>query len=310
MSKMSLQKKGTIVATLTAMFLTTVKIFVAVFSGSLVVLVSALDSLLDVAISFFNFWAIKKAEESVTRQFQYGKGKVQAIASVIEGVVVIVSSLYILYEAIIKLINKSEISMLTSSMILMIFSIFITFFLVRYLQKIANQTDNLVTKSDALHYKMDLFTNVSILIALLFIYFTKWNFLDSIFGFSIGIYMIISAVKIIKEGIFVLLDHALSNEIISKIEQIINMQSEVHSFHWLKTRTDGSKNFVEFHLVLEPEMKLRDAHDISDKIEEEIAKVDKKKIWIVTPHYDPVDDEEINNAVRSGEYIKTSDYRF
>ena len=301
---MSLQKKGTIIATIVAILLALVKFTVAAISGSVAVLASALDSLLDVAISFFNFFAIKKAEEKVSADFQYGKGKIQAIAAVMEGTIIIISGLYVMYEAIIKLINKHEVSMLTSSVMVMIFSIIVTFFLVKYLSNIAKKTNSIVTKSDVLHYRMDFLTNVSVLLSLGLIYITKWNFIDSIFGFSIAIYMIFSAYKIIKEGIFVLLDHSLNYKIITKIEKIIEKQKKVSSFHWLKTRTDGTKNFVEFHIVLEPNMKLIEAHNISDEIEKKIVKLDNKKIWIITPHFDPYNDEKINNAIRNGKFIK------
>ena len=92
-----------------------------------------------------------------------------------------------------------------------------------------------------------------------------------------------------------LLDHALDSNIVIEIEKRIKAHPKVNSYHWLKTRTDGTNNFVEFHIVLESEMRLMEAHNISDQIEEEIKKLDSKKKWIITPHYDPYDDEEINN---------------
>jgi Predicted Co/Zn/Cd cation transporters len=81
-----------------ATILTIVKFAIGVASGSVAVLASAIDSLLDTLISIFNFFAIKKSEEKATDDFQYGKGKVQAIAGVIEGTVITISGLYIIYE--------------------------------------------------------------------------------------------------------------------------------------------------------------------------------------------------------------------
>ncbi len=294
---MSIQKKATIIATMVATTLTIVKFSIGVASGSIALLASAIDSLLDTVISIFNFFAIKKSEEEANEKFQYGKGKVQAIAGVIEGTIITISGLYIIYEAISKAIYGKETELLNSAILVMVISIVVTFFLVRYLLNVAKKTDNIVIKSDALHYKTDLLSNGVILLSLIIVYFTGWNIVDAIFGLGIGVYIIYSAYEIIEEGIYILLDHSLDRDVIAQIEKIIENQPKVNSYHWLKTRTDGTNNFVEFHLVLEPDMKLLTAHRISDEIEDKIKKIDSKKKWIITPHYDPYDDEDINNGV-------------
>jgi len=300
---MSPEKRATIVASVVATILTIVKFAIGVASGSVAVLASAIDSLLDTLISIFNFFAIKKAEEKATDDFQYGKGKVQAIAAVIEGTVITMSGLYIIYEAVQKGLHGGETTLLTPAIVAMVISIVVTFALVRYLLAVAKATDNLVIKSDALHYQTDLWSNGVILLALIIVYLTGWDIVDAIFGFGIGLYIIYSAYEIIEEGIYILLDHALESDTVAKIENIIDEHPDVNGFHWLKTRTDGSVNFVEFHLVLQPNMYLIEAHRISDQIEDKILLLEDKKRWIITPHYDPYDDEEINNAVADGKKL-------
>jgi len=300
---MSPEKRATIVASSVAIILTIVKFAIGVASGSVAVLASAIDSLLDTLISIFNFFAIKKSEEKATEDFQYGKGKVQAIAAVIEGTVITISGLYIMYVAVQKGLNGSTTTLLTPSIWVMILSIVITFGLVKYLLKVAKDTDNLVIKSDALHYQTDLWSNGVILLALVIVYVTGWDIVDAIFGFAIGIYIIYSAYEIIEEGVYILLDHAIDREVVEQIENIIASHPEVNGYHWLKTRTDGSVNFVEFHLVLLPKMYLMEAHRISDQIEDKIVLLDDKKRWIITPHYDPYDDEDINNVVAEGKTL-------
>ena len=300
---MSPEKRATIVASGVATILTIVKFAIGVASGSVAVLASAIDSLLDTLISIFNFFAIKKSEEKATENFQYGKGKVQAIAAVIEGTVITISGLYIMYEAVQKWLHGGETTLLTPAIVVMIISIVVTFMLVRYLLSVAKETDNLVIKSDALHYQTDLWSNGVILLALIIVYVTGWDIVDAIFGFGIGIYIIYSAYAIIQEGVYILLDHALEADTVAKIEKIIEEHPEVNGYHWLKTRTDGSVNFVEFHLVLQPNMYLIEAHRISDQIEDKIVLLEDKKCWIITPHYDPYDDEEINDAVAEGKKL-------
>jgi cation diffusion facilitator family transporter len=297
---MSAQKKATVVSSSVATILLIVKLFIGIASGSVAVLASAIDSLLDMAISLFNFFAIKKSEEHPNEIYQYGKGKIQAIAAVIEGTVITISGIYIIYVAIEKLREGAETTLLTPSILAMIFSIIVTYLLVQYLLKTAKETDSIVIKADALHYKTDLWSNAAVLLALGLVSLTDIHSIDAIFGLGIGVYIIYSAYEIIVEGIEILLDRALDGEIVANIGEIISTHPEVTSYHWLKTRTDGNMNFVEFHMVLRPNMLLLEAHRIADEVEDKIMALDTTKKWIITPHFDPYDDEEMNNALLHG----------
>jgi len=297
---MSPQKKATVVSTSVATLLVFVKFTIGIASGSVAVLASAIDSLLDTAVSMFNFFAIKKSEEAPNDYYHYGKGKIQAIASVIEGTIITISGIYIIYVAIEKLLHESPTKLLTPSIIAMLFSIGITYLLVNYLLKIAKETDNLVIKADALHYKTDLWSNGAVLVSLGLVYLTDFHAIDALFGLGIGVYIIYSAYEIIVEGIEVLLDKSLDSEMVAQIGEIISSHSEVTSYHWLKTRTDGITNFVEFHMVLRPNMLLLEAHRIADEVEEKIMKLDSKRRWLITPHFDPYDDEDMNRAMLHG----------
>ena len=297
---MSPQKRATVVSSAVASILVLVKLVIGIASGSVAVLASAIDFLLDTLVSIFNFFAIKKAEENPDNEYQYGKAKIQAIAAVIEGTVITISGLYIIYVAIEKLQKGSETTLLTPSIFAMIFSILVTYLLVKYLLKVAEETDNIVIKADALHYKTDLWSNGAVLVALGLVHFTGIDAIDAIIGLGIGVYIIYSAYEIIVEGIEILLDKALDEEMVVAIGKIISEHPEVTSYHWLRTRTDGTTNYVEFHMVLRPNMLLLEAHRIADEVEDKIFELDKRKKWIITPHFDPYDDEEMNNALLHG----------
>jgi cation diffusion facilitator family transporter len=301
--KMSPQKRATVVSSSVATLLVILKLILGVASGSVAVLASAIDSLLDMLVSAFNFFAIKKSEEHPDEEYHYGKAKVQAIAAVIEGTIITISGIYIIYEAIKKLSKGTETTLLTPSIFAMTVSIIITYLLVKYLLKVASETDNLVIKADALHYQTDLWSNAAVLIALGLVYMTGMDAIDAIFGLGIGIYIIYSAYEIIQEGIEILLDRALDTDMVENIGKIISNHPEITSYHWLKTRTDGDTNYVEFHMVLRPSMLLLEAHRIADEVEDKIFLLDTKKKWIITPHFDPYDDEHMNVAMLDGKHL-------
>lgn len=293
---MTLQKKATIVSSATATLLIIIKLAIGIMSGSVAVLASAIDSTLDLIVSAFNYFAITKAEQPANKKFNYGKGKIEALAGVIEGTVITVSGLYIFYEAIKKAIHPEPIEYLGSSIIVMIISLALTIALVTFLNYVAKRTKSMVVKSDALHYKTDVLSNGAILGSLILIQITNIGLIDSIIGVIIAIYIIYSAYGIIKDGVYILLDASLDEEIVEDIRRIIIEEKEISDFHYLKTRKSGNTNFVDVHLVFSPGISLLKSHHAGDKIEEKIKDLIPNEEWIINAHLDPYDDSVMNEA--------------
>lgn len=292
---MTPQKKATVVSSSVAALLTLIKLVVGIASGSVAVLASAIDSVLDMFVSVFNYFAINNSEKPADKTFNYGRGKIEALASVIEGTIITVSGLFLLYQAIKKAINGEVSTYLGISLTVMIISLIITIALVLYLNKIARQTNNMVIKADALHYKTDVYTNIAVLVSLVLVNFTGIELIDVIVGGGISIFIIYSAYELIQEGILVLLDRAVEEEIVEGIIEIIKEEKKINTHHLLKTRDAGSQTFVEVHLVFDCVITLMDAHKITDRIEEKIKTLDSRKNWVINIHMDPYDDFEIND---------------
>ncbi len=294
---MTLQKKATVVSTATASILIILKLTIGILSGSVAVLASAIDSVLDLIISAFNYFAINKSEQPADKTFNYGKGKIEALAAVIEGTIITMSGLFILYHAIKKGYIGEETTLLGPSIWVMTISLIITIALVMFLNHVAKKTNNMVIKSDALHYKTDVLSNGAILISLILIYSTGLQIIDAIMGIIISIYIIYSAYEIIKEGVYVLLDAALDDDIVNKIIDIIKNEEGINDYHYLKTRKSGNTNFVDVHLVFSEGISLLKAHTLGDRIEDKIASINKDEEWIINAHLDPYDDSEINRLL-------------
>ncbi|WP_200762222.1 cation diffusion facilitator family transporter [Nitrosophilus alvini] len=287
---MTLQKGATVIASIVAGILVIIKLVIGIMSGSVAVLASAIDSILDIFVSMFNYFALHNAEKPPSEKFNYGLGKIEALAAVIEGTIITMSGLFIFYEAVKNIIEQKELSYLGSSIAVMVISIILTGGLVAYLTYVYKKTGNMVVKSDALHYKTDLLSNSAVLLSLAIVYFTDFHIIDAIFGILIAIYIIYSAFGLIKEGVLMLMDISLEEEVVEKIRKIIEEEPEITDYHYLKTRKSGPFNFVDVHLVFTPEIPLLAAHKVSDKIEEEIKKIDPNAKWHITIHLDPYDD--------------------
>jgi len=267
---------------------------VGILSGSVAVLASAIDSLLDLTVSMFNYFALHNAEKHPDEQFHFGRSKLEPLAAVIEGTIISLSALFILYEAISKITHPVPMQYMSASIYVMVASFIITGFLVVFLNYVAKKTKNMVIRADALHYKTDIFSNGAVLFALIAIEYTGEQLIDSVLGIAISFYMIYSAIPIMKEGVLMLLDVALPKEDIQKIEAVLKSEPEITTYHYLQTRESGSHIFISYHLVFNVSISLYDAHLIADKIEAKIkALFPDKKIHILT-HMDPYDDSDIN----------------
>ncbi|MDD3817256.1 MAG: cation diffusion facilitator family transporter [Thiovulaceae bacterium] len=291
---MRLEKKATVVSTSVAATLVFIKMIVGVLSGSIAVLASAIDSFLDLTVSLFNYFALSNAEKDPDDKFHFGRSKIEPLAAVIEGVVISFSALFILYEAFVKILHPREMNYMNEAIGVMVVSILITAALVYFLNSVAKKTGNMVIKADALHYKTDLFSNGAILFALALISITAEQLIDPILGVLIAVYMIYSAVPIIKEGILMLLDAALSEEEIQKLVAAIESEPLANDYHDLKTRASGSHIFLTVHIVFNDKISLVDAHAVTDSLEEKFQKCFEDKTVHALIHMDPYDDSKVD----------------
>ena len=287
---LSPQRRATMVSSFVALCLICVKFVAGVLSGSVAILASAIDSLLDLSASLFNFYAVTKSEKPADLKFNYGHGKIESLAAVIEGSVILVSGIFIFYQSLKKILLGSEVVHRDFSLFVMVFSLLVTTLLVLYLSHVAKISKNLVIEADVLHYKTDILSNGAVLIALVCVKLTGWTLIDALFGIGIGVYVAHSAFELLKRGVLILLDRALEQDKLDAIFRVLDSAEEVTSYHDLKTRQSGGVNFVEVHLVFNPTMLLKDAHDIADSIECQIRNLEGK--WVVITHLDPCDDGE------------------
>ena len=294
MNNSKLNRFATIASSSVAFTLAMLKVIIGFITGSVAVIASAADSILDMFVSIFNMIAVRVSESKADNLFNYGKGKIEGIAALFEGLLIIASAIFIFYTAIDRLLHHKEIVEINLAFYVMLFSLIATFFLVIFLNYVAKKTNSLVIKSDALHYKTDIISNGAIVIVLILVKFTGWYQIDFIVSLFIAIYIIKEAIELVKEGFLNLLDVSLDFKTVEKIKEIIKKEPLVLDFHCLRTRKSGHRNFVDVHLVLTPDMKLKLAHTIIENVEEKIRKLDENVMWVINIHADPYDDSNIN----------------
>lgn len=280
--------KATKVAITVAFCLAVSKAVVGFVTGSLSILSSAVDSILDIAASLFNFIALKKSEEPADTGHQYGHGKYEAMAAFIQSIIIFLSGLFILISAWDKFIHNNHPEVSSAGFIVMGISIGATIFLTIYLRYKAKKENSLVLESDAMHYSIDLYTNIGIILALLVIKLTGFAVIDSIVAAMVAVYIIFSAIKLSLQVSKQLLDSGIEEEVYNKLLKVLESFGEYHlDFHRLRTRSAGSEIFIDMHLTLCRKLTLEEVHQITDVIEHAISQ--EIKGADVTIHPEPCD---------------------
>lgn len=288
----ALQKNAILIVSASAFCLTILKLIFALISGSVVVLASAIDSLLDMFVSLFNHFTYKKAQSPSTASFNYGFGKLEGMAGIVESALICGSGAYIIYRSIQKFIANEAIKSIESGIFIMLISICATFRIVSFLKIVAKNNHSIIIKSEILHYKTDLFSNIAVILSLILVYITGIGAIDCLVGAILGIYICAQSYKIAREGFLILLDRAIDDETHDKIVAILESHKgrAISSYHNLKSRQSGKNIFLEYHLVFDKEISLFSAHEISDRIEAQIKGISADFEWIILVHLDPYDD--------------------
>ena len=292
MNASSLTRRATFVSTGVSLSLVCLKFSIGLLSGSVAVLASAIDSLLDFIVSLFNAFAVRGAEKPRDEDHNYGHGKLEGLAALFEGLLILASSVFVFHQAFLKARNPRPFANagLDLALIVMLVSMTASIALVAYLNRAAAKTGNLVLEADALHYRTDVWSNAAILLGIVLIRFTGWTQADPLIAVGVGIYIAWAAIPLIRKSVDMLMDRALPETLVERIRVIAEGHSPLAGdVHEMKTRRSGEINFVEFHLVLDEEIPLGEAHRIGDEIEMRIRALEHTR-WVINIHLDPVND--------------------
>ncbi len=281
-----LKKRAAAASIFLASFLTCLKLFASIYSGSLAVLSSMIDSLSDLFASAITFVAIRYSAKDPTDDHRYGYGKAEALSALIQAAFIAGSGLFVMYDGIQRLLEPKVISQTSTALGIMLFSLVATFILIAYQHYVAVRTNSTAIKADSAHYTVDILTNASIIISLLLVKFFNIDWFDTVTAFAIALYLLFNAYQLAAEAIAMLLDRELDDDIRENIKNIIMSHKFAYGVHDLRTRSMGNMYLFEIHLELDGELTLYDAHDLTETIEKALMKEYPNAQIII--HQDPV----------------------
>ncbi|ABZ74916.1 cation diffusion facilitator family transporter [Shewanella halifaxensis HAW-EB4] len=272
-------------AVATALTLITIKFAAWMYSGSASMLASLTDSFADTLASIVNFIAIRYAIVPADQDHRYGHGKAEPLAALAQSAFILGSAFLLLLHGGERLINPVEVQHATLGVVVSIIAIVLTLALVMLQKRALAATSSTVIEADALHYKSDLFLNAAVLLALVLAQY-GWLWADGLFALLIALFIGQQAVGLAYRSVQSLLDRELDDETRGKITEIAKRDPQVKGIHDLRTRESGKTMFIQFHLELDGDLSLLQAHKIAVETSERVRQefVDSEVII----HQDPV----------------------
>jgi cation diffusion facilitator family transporter len=268
-------------------------------TGSVALLTEALHSATDLIASIVAFFSVRAADVPADESHPYGHEKIEDMAAAIEGVLILVGSVVIAFEAVRHLIQGREVQRLGIGIAVLALSIVVNFVVSRRLSRRARSTNSPALAADAAHLTTDMATAGAVLAALALVGATGWDWLDPVIALVVSAVIAVAGVRILTRSSRVLVDETLPDPELETIREVVSQFGDagIVGFHKLRGRQAGARRHVDLHIQFRAGTTLEDAHrtahQLQDVIRERLGDAD------VLIHLEPED------RVRPGQELRT-----
>lgn len=255
--------------------LTSLKIIAGIISGSISIISEAIHSISDFFASVITFFSVSKSSQPADDDHPYGHGKYEDMAGLIEGVLIVLAAVFIIYKSAKKIVFGF--TMETESylgIVVMAVAVVMNFLTSSYLFKVAKASNSVSLYADGEHLRTDVYSSLGVFVGLVLIKFTGYAILDPIIAILVATFIFRTGYEISYKTMSHLLDHSLPENDIEKIKNIIGEYSEEVTLkeNTIKTRQTGPSIDIDFILQFPHETSICECHKVCDAIEQQIQK--------------------------------------
>lgn len=265
------------------------KLAAGFISGSISVISEAIHSMSDLLASFLAFFSVSKSAEPADEEHPYGHGKYEDVSGFLEGILIILASVYILYESVKKLYFTPTAEIETQvGIFVMIFAVIANFLVSKYLFFVAKKSDSISLLADAEHLKTDIYSSLGVFAGLVLIKYTGLSILDPVIAILVAGLIMKTGFHITQKALYNLLDGSLPEENLQIIELVVKdfiKNKHIAGFKNLKSRRVGSQKNIEITILFHNHMTISECHTICDEIEDAIE--EKLGNTVVFIHAEP-----------------------
>lgn len=255
------------------------KLIIGIFIGSVSVISEAIHSGVDLIAAVIAFFAVKTAGKAADEDHPFGHGKAENISGTVEALLIFAAALWIIYEAIHKLLKPTNIEAAGWGVGIMLISAVINFVVSSRLFKVGRATDSVALQADAWHLRTDVYTSAGVMGGLAIYVIGQKLFpgadirwIDPAAAICVALLIIKAAYDLTVESARDLMDVSLPIEEEQWIRDYMASKAGIISgFHHLRTRKAGSDRFFDVHITVDANMSVEESHDICEEITEHIT---------------------------------------
>lgn len=267
-----------------AFFLTTFKFTIGFLTGSIGILSEALHSALDFVAAAITWFSVRISDKPADEDHHYGHGKIENLSALIETLLLLITCIWIIYEATNRLISgKTHIEVNVWSYIVIIISIVIDITRSRALKRVAKKYNSQALEADALHFSTDIWSSIVVLIGLICANFNIF-IADSIAALLVAFIVISVSYRLGKRSINVLLD-SVPGDIYKTTKELLTNFNGIESYSNLRIRASGADIFIDVTIHVNNDLSIIEAHNISENIEKKINLTIERSS--TTIHFEP-----------------------
>ena len=268
----SLTSRAALASIALALLLIGLKAWAAVETSSMAMLGSLADSGLDLIASLVVLLGVRVAAQPADREHRFGHGKAEALASLVQVILISISAIFIAFRAIERLIGGAQTTHAELGIGVSFVAIVFTLALIAYQRYVVRRTGSVAIATDRLHYASDLMLNGSVIAALVLDQYAGIVGADAVFGILIALWLARSAWQSSSQVLDQLMDREWPDELRQQFLAATKDYPELAGLHDLRTRTSGTHHFAQFHVWVPADWTVREAHDRLDRAEEELQK--------------------------------------
>ena len=251
-----------------AVILIVLKSWAAYKTDSTAMLGSLADSGLDLVASLVVLLGVRIAAQPADWDHRFGHGKAEALASLVQVILITISAIFIGFRAIQRLLAHAETADAELGIGVSLIAMVLTAALITYQRHVVRRTGSLAIGTDRLHYSSDLLLNGSVIVALALDQYAGLTGADAVFGLLIALWLLWGAWNASSHALDQLMDREWPDELRERFLSAAKEYPELSGLHDFRTRSSGTHFFAQFHVWVPADWTVQEAHDRLDAAEE------------------------------------------